>query len=364
MKVLQFSPTYFGEDSVIGGGERYVAELARFMAREVEVSLVSFGNVRKSFKRDGVEHEIFPGWHFGHFGLHNPFALRHLCSIRGCDVVHIHQVCTFAGDLTVLVARGLRRRIVGTDHGGGGAWVLNRLLPVYRYYDAVVGQSDVAGRLLERDFEVPVVRIHGGVDTERFHWDGSLPRRKTVLFIGRLLPHKGVDFLVKAFRLLNLPDFSLRIVGRSRDEEYLNRLKSLAEGQPVEFVDDADDAQVVREYQTAQVTVLPSVEAEMDGGGRSELMGFTLLESQACGTPVICSETGGMSEFVDEGRTGHVVTPGSVESLAEGINRIVRRQGENPDCFEERCRCWANRFGWEHVVREHLALYTRLLRHE
>src|SRR5712675_72235 len=89
-----------------------------------------------------------------------------------------------------------------------------------------------------------------------------LPRReKEVLFVGRLLPHKGVDDLIRAMPA----ELPLTIVGRAYDAHYLERLHELANGKRVTFRHDADDDGLVDAYQRARCVVLPSVYRTDDG---------------------------------------------------------------------------------------------------
>ncbi len=361
MRILLITPTYFSTDSVIGGGERYVLELARALGSQAEVKVISFSPKSKlrSFRENGVHYEIFPSSHFGEFSTHNPFSARFLFRTLVPDILHIHQVCTFVSDLACLVRALTGKAIFATDHGGGGAWVLNRRLPVYPLYNAVVGQSRVALRELRRDFQVPSVHIPGGIDLERFvPVEGSFPEKK-ILFVGRINPHKGVHLLIEAFRAADLVDFHLEIMGRTVNQEYLERLRRLADGIPVRFIHDADDAELLAAYQSACVTVLPSLSpiGSVDRHVAPELMGFTLLESQACGTPVICSSAGGMPEFVSQGKSGLVVREGSEQQLADGLRFLCRDRLNNPHRWATQCREWVGQFSWDAVARAHMSLY-------
>jgi len=75
------------------------------------------------------------------------------------------------------------------------------------------------------------------------------------VFVGRLLPHKGIDDLVKA-----LPEgMTLELIGRPYDDGYFADLQKLAIGKRVIFRHDCDDAEIVRAYRRALCVVLPSV---------------------------------------------------------------------------------------------------------
>lgn len=95
MRLLHIAPTFFDDASVIGGAERYTWELAKAMAEMAEVSLLTFGPVRRAEHREGVAIQQLrrlpiierPLWS-------NPVNWRFLRAIGRADVVHCHQVDT------------------------------------------------------------------------------------------------------------------------------------------------------------------------------------------------------------------------------------------------------------------------------
>ena len=164
--------------------------------------------------------------------------------------------------------------------------------------------------------------------------------------------HKGIDVLIDALP----PHMGLDVVGRVYDPDYAALLRERAEGRDVRFVHDASDEVVAEHYRRALVTVLPSVYEDVFGGrsDRPELLGAVLQESLASGTPVICTEVGGMPEVVRDGENGFTVPPNDWPALTDRIGRLAadpalrRRMGE------------AGRAGvrsWDAVAREILARY-------
>jgi len=162
-------------------------------------------------------------------------------------------------------------------------------------------------------------------------------------------------------RLLQTTGYRLVIIGRAYHDEFYSDLKDKAEGLPVEFVHNADDLRLINEYRTAKVTVLPSVHTNCYGKYTPlpELMGFTLLESQACATPVICTNAGAMHEFVEHGQTGWVVEQNSGEAIAKAIRQIIDLTSEEYDLWQSRSRQWVKHLNWESVVDQHLELYEK-----
>ena len=84
-------------------------------------------------------------------------------------------------------------------------------------------------------------------------------------------------------------------------------------------------------------------------------MGFTLLESQACGTQAICTDAGAMAEFVRAGVTGAVAAQNSPESLCAALRQFTERAGDL--ALREACVQFARELNWDTVVTRHLQLY-------
>jgi glycosyltransferase involved in cell wall biosynthesis len=356
MKVVHITPTYFDKSSIIGGGERYPTELALWMSKVVDTTLVSFASQRQSYQQENLKVEIYPVERFIHGNKVNPLTVGYLRSIWGADVIHIHHINTLVSDMACLLASILGKRVVVTDYGGGGSLTLNRRLPVFQVYDKAIAYSQFGLDFLPPALKEKAVLIKGGIDTEKFSANGSTKREKKILYVGRLLPHKGIDYLIAGFRRLNRRDYTLRLIGRVYHQEYYQYLKQLAAGLSVDFVHDADDQRLIEEYRTALVTVLPSVHTSYNGSYTAvpELMGFTLLESQACGTPVICTDAGAMSEFVDNERTGFVVQQNSAEALCCAVKRSISSE----DAVQQRyCQEWIGSLNWSTVVSKHLDTY-------
>lgn len=317
-RVLHLTPRLFGYDGVVGGGERYALELARAMSDHVPVRLVGFAS-RGSRETDRqIEIHAEPGRMAVAGRAYDPVNLGFLRHILWADVIHFHQFRSTACALGTLLGRPLRRRLYVTDHGGGGSNLLRRLR-LGGWLHAHLSQSEFTiGTMpyVGRRHEI----IYAGVDADRYQPVAEkVPGR--VVYLGRLLPHKGVEHLIEA-----MPEVAhLSVVGRSHDPEYFEFLKERAAGRPVEFVADASDDAVVELLSSAQVLVLPSVYEDFRGRRQElpELVGLVLLEAMACGTPVICTRVGGMPEIVMEGETGFVVEPSSASAIAAALMTLL-----------------------------------------
>jgi len=360
VKIVHLTPTYFDNLSLIGGGERYASELALSMSRVADTTLVSFSSERKSYRQCDLGVEIYPVNHFIHGNRVNPLSFRYLRSILEADIVHVHHVHTLVSDVACLVASLLGKRVFVTDYGGGGSLALNKRLPVLEGYQNAIAYSRFGLEFLPPELKRKAGLIKGGIDTQRFCSNGTKKREKKILYVGRILPHKGIDYLIEGFRLLDKSDYTLRIIGRVYSEEYYEHLKRLCVGLNAEFVHDACDERLIQEYRTSLVTVLPSVHTSYNGSHTRvpELMGFTLLESQACGTPVICTDAGAMPEFVHNGQSGFVVKQNSAQSIAAALDDLICLSSSEYEQWRLNCVEWIKPLDWATVAQKHLELYA------
>jgi alpha-maltose-1-phosphate synthase len=361
MRVVHVAPTLFGPAGIFGGGERYPLELGRALARHVDCELVSFGQAARSW-RDSAGLRIRILRAIAHVGGHpaHPLALGLGRALAEADIVHAHHLRSAPSRLAGLNARVRDIRTAVTDHGlGGGNWA--GLLP--RLFDRFLTVSAYSAR----ELAAPASRtriVYGGADPVRFSPDPDA-RRRGVLFVGRLTPHKGVDRLIEALH----ENSELRVVGSGGhdpnppEREYPNLLRRLAAQRRVEFLGVVDDADLPALYRGAQVLALPSVERTCYGRkiAVAELLGLAGIEAMASGTPVVASRLGGLPEVVEHGVTGFLVEPGNTAELrwrlaqVLGDRRLAKRLGRNA---RER---FLETFTWQACADRCLAAYSELV---
>src|SRR5918995_3554719 len=294
MRVVHVAPTLFGPAGIFGGGERYPLELGRALAPHVDCELVSFGQAARSWSDpSGLRIRVLRA--IAHLGRHSahPLALGLGPALAEADIVHVHHLRSAPSRLAGLHARVRDIRTAVTDHGlAGGNWA--GLLP--RLFDCFLTVSAYSARSLAAPASRTRV-VYGGADPVRFSPDPDA-RRRGVLFVGRLTPHKGVDRLIDA-----LPENSeLRVVGSGGhdpnppEREYPNLLRRLGAQRRVEFLGVVDEADLPALYRAAQVLALPSVELTCYGRkiAVAELLGLAGIEAMASGTPVVARRLGGL----------------------------------------------------------------------
>jgi phosphatidylinositol alpha-1,6-mannosyltransferase len=146
------------------------------------------------------------------------------------------------------------------------------------------------------------------------------PSGSTLLSVGRLVPRKGIDMVIRALRCLP-PDVGYRVVGSGPD---LARLRDVArtEGAAgrVVFLGRLDAAALVDEYKHCALLVQP---ARRTPAGELEGYGLVYFEAAAWGRPVIAGRSGGEVDAVVDGETGVLVDGESVPAIAEAIRGLL-----------------------------------------
>jgi len=264
---------------------------------------------------------------------------RRVVKRRSCDVLYIH-----APELFPLMP-GQRAGIVyhahGTEEWGAqySRYWICRTSAFRKLYSAMINQigahSDQFVCMDQQCYDVYRSRwpardadIHfawGTVDVELFKplppevrkitrdRYVSTPTGKVLLFVGRLTQLKGVHLIIEAVAHLKRtnPDMSFWIVGNGEEEDSLR--KQIAEanlGSSVRLLGKLPHDELPPLYNSADLTIVAS---------EQESLCFTILESLACGTPVISTRVGVAPHVIHDGRSGFLLDKRSVDDIIRGI---------------------------------------------
>ena len=355
-KVLHVVPALFGREGVVGGAERYALELARHMASVAPTALVTFGDEGRRERWGGLEVRVLGAPWYVRGQRTNPLSARLLAEVFRADVVHCHQQHVLTSSLAAALCRVSGRRVFVSDLGGGG-WDVSAYVSTDRWYHGHLHISEYSRRAAGHAGYARAHVIMGGVDADKFSPEGPAEEgERPVLFVGRLMPHKGADDLVEA-----LPEgMRLELIGQPYHDQYVADLLRLAEGKSVRLRHDCDDAALVAAYRRALCVVLPSVYRTRYGDETRvpELLGQTLLEGMACGAPAVCTDVASMPEVVEDGVNGFVVPPNDPAALREKLLWLREHPAERRRMGEAARRRVLEKFTWPGVVRNCLKIYN------
>ena len=188
--------------------------------------------------------------------------------------------------------------------------------------DYILSTSNVMKKETEKYTNKEIKVTPFGVDINKFY-PNKVESDEIIIGTIKTLEEKyGVQYLVKAFKQVKEEnkdlDIKLRIGGKGSQEDYLKNLcRELHIENDVTFLGFVKPDDVIKEFQRFDISVFPST---LD----SESFGVAAVESEACGTPVIVSNVGGLMESTKPNETSLVIEKKSVEDLAEKLNILVR----------------------------------------
>jgi len=200
---------------------------------------------------------------------------------------------------------------------------------------------------------VDLHRFRPGLDASDLRLSLGLGGKRVLAFIGRLVPHKGVDVLLSALR--GLPsDVHLVIVGRGpRLVDLVGMARRMGVADRVHFCPYVSDDDLPRYLSLADVFAFPSQ-------SRLEGFGLAVAEAMACGLPVVISDMPGVREVIDDGVHGLLVEPLLAEDLAAKA-RVLLDDPERARRLGEAGRRRAEeRYGLEKVTGQLIRLYEDL----
>jgi glycosyltransferase involved in cell wall biosynthesis len=370
-----------------GGAERFGLELSRNLDKDkFDITLCAFWKFASEaesywLKKLAKEHVpvIFPGEWKGRFNLREYFLavqrLSHLYQSEPLDIIHSHfQMGTFAAILLKFLSRtivAMRTAHVSLEWGRGfPSWVCrqvftNWLYPIFLDQEAGVSQA-VVDKLSRHPGEMiaqkdPVL-VHNAIYPDIFetrqqplshHPLLENAKGKTIVgSIGRLTKQKGYEYLLEAMPLViaQIPDIYLVIIG---DGELRNELQArvnrLGISEHVLFTGQRDDA--ISLLRHMKIFILPSI---------YEGLPTVILESMACGVPVLATDIPGTDELIQDGENGWLVPPRRPEAIANMLIKLLQNQNLRSKSASRAYKTVEN-FRIESVAEQYQLLYRKLI---
>ena len=333
------------------GGERYLHELSAALKRAGhDVRVVSTGPKASHDEVLGVPVTRYRRRSDDLFTAEAALARRALLTHAAGDLDVWHALGTADAAAAARLSRVRRTRAVYTDLGGALRSYRSsrpdheRFDYAVKHLDAYVCLSRSTADLLTRDYGRGGVVVNGGVDLARFTATAPRTEPPTVLFASANdEPRKNLPLLLAAFDVL-LATHPARLVLAGPGDPAAALQQATARVRAATDV-VGPDVDLVGAYSSAWVTVLPSLR---------EAFGLVLVESLACGTPIVAlADSGGPAEIVTPG-IGALAAAATPDALAQALRRALDL--DNP---AERCRAAAQRYGWdESIVPQLLSVYT------
>jgi rhamnosyl/mannosyltransferase len=375
---------------LVGGYETQLKLLVDHLSEYFKIKVLTFKlTPSKSFERLGNVsiYRLDPQLVF----YRVPFSMDFMRMLRKLDfdILHANGLIPIVSDISVWYAHSIRKKpTLYTHHFDGNVQDSKNLKFLADSYNRTIGQlacaysdvlvatsrsyaetSPLLGHLHDKVKIVPCMVDSGffkpqsKASAEKIRRRHGLSGKKVVLFVGRIVPYKGLEYLLKAFaRILETDsDFRLVVIGEpegkltSGNSSYFGKIGSevghLGLAQKVFFLGRVTADELPVYYTIADVLVLPSVM-------RGEAFGSVLLEALACGTPVVASSIPGVRDVLKGNQSvGCYVPPRDDGALAHAIAKMACKKGE----VEEKCREFAvGNYSVEKIADEYLELYKSL----
>ena len=287
----------------------------------------------------------------------------------GPDIVHAHAIIPHGVlALCARLARGNRPPVLSTAHGGdlfalrgalGSAmkrWVVRRSDQLTVVSAAMKDEAMRLGAAAGRIRVMPM-----GIDArERFTPLRQARAGDEILFVGRLVPKKGLAHLLEALVAVRkaAPNAHLTIVGSGPLERDLRaRAATLGLAQAVRFEGAVPNEELAVFYRRAAVFAMPSV---VTAEGDQEGLGLVAAEAMACECPVVASDLPAVHDIVQDGVSGLLARPGDPAQLAEKILGVLADPALASRLGTAGRRVVLERFDWASVAQGYERLLTQL----
>jgi glycosyltransferase involved in cell wall biosynthesis len=295
------------------------------------------------------------------------------------DVIQAHQIPLNFTLIGGICAKLLRKPFIITYHGRLPAMFLDRWVATFACYlaKAVTVQNQYTYDLVK--YFVPNKRlkiIPHGIDTVRFKpvpvrpevrkQFKPVPGNKTIIFVGRMIPAKGVDVLLRAYAdiVRRHPKVTLLLCGdgpqRPEYEALAKKLGVAGPGQAV-FAGSVHQDLLPEAYALSDVFVLPTAYHFADGTpipNVSENFGLVIAEAMSCQVPVVATRIGGIPLWIDDGKVARLFTERDVSDLVEKLeDALFDPKKQNPKMVAAAKKMIDDKYSWEAVIRQFTPLF-------
>jgi 1,4-alpha-glucan branching enzyme len=376
-----------------GGVERRIMETSKRLQTQADIAIYS--GTKAGFKEltsiDGVNFvpcystdKIFPldNWFFNR-------SLTKKASSIDADVYEAHAVSGYGFPKT-LKKKGVHKPFIHTIHGvladeyeqakqNGNPSFRGRIANYFMHRLAkleektakdaalVVTISSYSLEKIQKHYGIDAGKIRivpNGVDVEKFkpsensqaiRMQLGLGNGPIVLFVGSLIPRKGVHFLVEAAKKIvnEHSDTKFLIVGEGPlKNQLIVSLENANLSGNFKFLGNLKDDLLPLMYNCADVFVLPSIQ---------EGQGIVLLEAQASGKPVVAFNVGGVNEAVRNKETGLLVKRGSTQELADAISSLISDGALREKMGADGRKFVTENYTWDICAQKMLKVYREAL---
>ena len=295
-----------------------------------------------------------------------------LVRTRRVDAIHAHWI--IPQGLVVALMRVFFRRsppVLITSHGGDLYALRGRVLEGLKRW--ILGKADKVSVVSSamRDYCEERGLVSGqivvqsmGVDLESQFTPGDETRqREGLVFVGRLVEKKGVEYLIEAMSILmdDYPQLRLTIVGDGPLGESLRELAlSCGVGDQIRFVGSVRSEEVATYLRSSAISVMPSVVAS---SGDQEGLGLVAVEAMGCGCAVVAFDLPAVRDTIIDGKTGLMAEPANAKDLAEKLGKLLSNDSLRRSLADAGRRYVLDKFAWPAAGSGYREVLSDMLHH-
>jgi phosphatidyl-myo-inositol dimannoside synthase len=359
-----------------GGIECLMGDLVRVLKQKHSVFVITTHAPNQGGQEEGIHRASWSGL--------IPFAFYALCRgmkllKRNRDIRLIFGGSVVVTPLVLILARLFRRKAIVQAHGLDLVFPssLYQLLcvPWLKFCDRIIANSAYTASLaVKRNVPADLISvIPPGIDPDALRSSPELNKNTLglaegpkILFVGRLAKRKGVkEFIEKSFVKIiqEIPNARFMVVGDNPHESLTHRedvlgqiravVRELKLQSHVHLLGALSDDDVVRLYHASDVVVLPALATIDDVEG----FGITLLEAAAAGKPTVATRMGGISDAVENGKSGILVEPDDYCGLARAIVSLLQNREKSLAMGEFGQRRVRDQFAWSKIGARYEAVF-------
>jgi glycosyltransferase involved in cell wall biosynthesis len=354
------------ESHVLGLSENLIK-----LGHEVEVVTSRYSRMPETENLNGIKITRLPQW----INMYNTplvTSIKEFVRRTHADIVHVHSPPPFTERFAAKGAKEAGKPFVVTHHcdlelkgflGNTAVNFYQNFLGNYplQVADRVISTTESYATTSRTLWDIDVTVIPNAVDVHRFkpENEGKIIRDKystndehLALFVGRLVPHKGIGILIRS--LTYTENGKLLIVGDGPYKEWLtNLVNKLDLSERVVFVGPVDDYWLPAYYAATDVVVLPST-------SRLEAFGIVGLEGMASGKPLILSDIPGVRDVISE-KEGYIVEPLDPNAIAEALEKIWNAPEMAREMGARGRKRVEKLFSWEKVSKDVEQVFNEIL---
>ncbi len=225
-----------------------------------------------------------------------------------------------------------------------------------RQCDGIIGVSKNAlETTIPQDYTGKTTVIYNGVDSKKFspkkssEWKEKINRNKKIVMTNaRLVPQKGVKYLIEAMKKVNA---RLVIFGRGVLKQELEKQAERINADVLFISECISDESLVDLYAAADVFVLPSL---------FEPCPLVLLEAMACGKAIVATKVGGNLELIKDRKSGLLVPPADSNAIANAVNELLSNEKLAKKLSTAARKSAVEKFTWEKTAKQVEEFYKTL----